>query len=115
MNSFERSTVKRIAQVIGVKPEKFDEYATLHQSIPQAVAEHIQACNYRNYSIFHWNGLLFSYLEYVGDDFDADQAKMAAHKPTQDWWDVVGPMQEPVEGRQDGEWWAEIAEVFHQE
>ncbi len=107
--------MKRIAQVIGVKPECFEEYSRLHQAIPQEVADHIHACNYRNYSIFHWNGMLFSYLEYVGEDFEADQAKMAAHEPTQRWWDVVGPMQQPVADRKDGEWWAEIDEVFHQE
>lgn len=40
-------------------------------------------------------------------------AKMAAHGKTQDWWAMIGPMQEPLETRKDGEWWAEMDEVFH--
>ena len=63
----------------------------------------IRECNIRNYSIFHKDGLLFAYFEYVGDDFDADMAKMAADPETQDWWDIMMPMQaapgDPRRGR----------------
>ena len=38
----------------------------------------IQECNIRNYSIYYRDGYLFSYYEYVGDDYEADMAKMAA-------------------------------------
>jgi len=40
-------------------------------------------------------------------------AKMAAHPKTQEWWAIMKPMQEPLETRKDGEWWAEMEEVFH--
>jgi L-rhamnose mutarotase len=52
-------------------------------------------------------------MEYVGDDFDADMAKMAADETTQKWWDVCMPMQNPVEDREEGEWWKTLKEVFH--
>jgi L-rhamnose mutarotase len=32
---------------------------------------------------------------------------------TQKWWEIMDPMQEPVETREEGEWWAEMEEVFH--
>ena len=40
-------------------------------------------CNLRNYSIFHkvlpsGEHLLFSYVEYTGDDFAADMGRMVA-------------------------------------
>jgi L-rhamnose mutarotase len=40
-------------------------------------------------------------------------AKMAAHAKTREWWAIMEPMQEPVETRKCGEWWAELEEVFH--
>ena len=105
--------MKRFGQVIRVKPEHVDEYIEYHKAIWPGVAKMIKECNIQNYSIYHWNGLLFAYMEYVGEDFEADQAKMAADPETQRWWDVVKPFQEPVEDRESGEWWKNIDEVFH--
>ena len=70
---------------------------------------------YPTTSLFHKNGYLFAYFEYVGDDFDADMARMAADRKTQEWWDIMVPIQEPLETRAQGEWWAEMEEVFHTE
>ena len=70
-------------------------------------------CNIRNYSIFHKDNQLFAYFEYHGIDFAADMAKMAADPTTQKWWAVMEPMQQPVENRKEGEWWANMEEVFH--
>jgi L-rhamnose mutarotase len=77
------------------------------------VLDKIRDSNIRNYSIFHKNGLLFAYFEYTGTDFAADMAKMARDPQTREWWAVVGPMQQPMESRRSGEWWAEMEEVFH--
>ena len=71
--------------------------------------------NIRNYSIFSFGEQLFAYFEYVGDDFAADMARMAADPETQRWWDVMMPMQQPLDGRAEGEWWASMTEVFHTE
>jgi len=103
----------RFGQVIGVKPEAIEDYKKYHEAVWPEVLDMIQACNIRNYSIFHHNGLLFAYFEYVGDDFEADMAKMAADPKTQEWWDVMMPMQQPIETRAEGEWWAGMEEVFH--
>ena len=61
------------------------------------ILKKITACNIRNYSIFHKDGLLFAYMEYIGDDFEADMAKMAADPKTQEWWAIMEPMQQPLE------------------
>ncbi len=53
------------------------------------------------------------YFEYIGDDYESDMAQMAADPITQQWWDYVKPMQEPLDTRQDGEWWADMEELFH--
>ena len=30
-----------------------------------------------------------------------------------EWWDIMEPMQVPLEGRKPGAWWADMEEVFH--
>jgi len=40
-------------------------------------------------------------------------AKMAADRKTQEWWAIMMPMQRPLETRTEGEWWANMEEVFH--
>ncbi len=105
--------MKRYGMVIRVRPERFEEYRRHHAAVWPGVLDMIRQCNIRNYSIYHKDGWLFSYFEYVGTDFDADMAKMAADPLTQEWWKVVGPCQEPLETRAPGEWWADMEEVFH--
>ena len=107
--------MKRYGSVIGVRPEKLDEYKKLHAAVWPAVLDMIRECNIRNYSIYYKDGLLFSYFEYVGDDFEGDMAKMAADPTTQEWWAVCKPCQAPLETRAEGEWWADMEEVFHTE
>jgi L-rhamnose mutarotase len=105
--------VKRIGQVIGIKPEHIEEYEKLHAKAWPGVLAKIAECNIRNYSIYRYGNTLFAYMEYVGDDFEADMAKMAADETTQKWWDVCKPMQQPVDDRAAGEWWHDLKEVFH--
>jgi L-rhamnose mutarotase len=105
--------MKRIGQIIGVKPEHFERYSKYHAVVWPEILAMITACNIRNYSIFHKDGLLFAYFEYVGNDLAADMAKMAADPKTQEWWSVMEPMQQPVENRKEGEWWSDLDEVFH--
>ena len=105
----------RLGSVLRVRPEHFEEYKRLHAAVWPDVLEMIRKCNIRNYSIYHKDGFLFSYYEYTGTDHDADMALMAADPRTREWWSVVGPMQEPLETRKPGEWWASMDEVFHAE
>ncbi len=105
--------MQRFGQVIGIKSGHLEEYTRLHADVWPGVLAKIEECNIRNYSIYHYNGLLFAYMEYHGDDFEGDMAKMAADETTQKWWDVCKPMQNPVEDRAEDEWWKTLEEVFH--
>jgi len=105
--------MRRIGQVIGLKSEQIEAYERLHADVWPEVLAIISACNIRNYSIFRHGELLFAYFEYVGDDYMADMAKMAADPRTHEWWSWTEPMQTPLEGRTAGEWWATMKEVFH--
>lgn len=105
--------MKRYGMIIGLKPEAEKLYREYHASVWPAVLDMIRQCNIRNYSIFLKDGLLYSYFEYDGDDFEADMARMAADPATQQWWSIMKPMQSPLPTRREGEWWADMEEVFH--
>ena len=105
--------MKRYGQVIRLRPGKLEEYSRYHAQVWPEVLKMIRECNIRNYSIFFKDDTLFAYFEYHGQDFAADMAKMAADPKTQEWWAIMGPMQEPVSTRREGEWWANMREVFH--
>ena len=112
--------MKRYGTVIGLRREKIDTYKKLHADVWPGVRATLEACNIRTYSIYlrrlpDGKPYLFSYFEYTGDDFDADMARMAADPVTREWWDVCKPCQVVLEDRDEGEWWAAMEEVFHQD
>ena len=105
--------MRRIASVIRLRPENEAEYRALHAAVWPGVLTMLRTANITNYSIFLRDGVLFSYLEYTGDDYAADTALIAADEQTQRWWKLTDPCQQPVESAADGEWWAPAEEVFH--
>lgn len=107
------SEVKRVASVIRLDPAGVEEYERLHAAAWPGVLAKITECNIRNYSIYRYGLLLFSYFEYVGKDMDQDMARMGEDPLTQDWWAVCKPLQRPVDEIVGDEWWHEIPEIFH--
>ncbi len=110
--------MKRYGWVIGLKDERIDEYKRLHADVWPHVLDMIRQCNIQNYSIYMRRlddnkTYLFSYLEYTGDDFDTDMAKMASDETTQKWWAVCKPCQQPLSDCSPDQWWADMEEVFH--
>lgn len=103
----------RYGSVIKVNIEKLDEYKRLHANPWPEINNMLTECNIRNYSIYYKDGYLFSYFEYIGKTFDADMAKMGADPLTQKWWDLCKPCQIPLDTRNEGEWWANMEEVYH--
>ena len=111
--------MQRYGSIIGLNEAKLEEYVKLHASVWPGVLKKIKECNIRNYSIYlrriEGSLFLFSYFEYAGSDFAADMAAMAADPLTQEWWSVCKPCQQPLPDRAEGEWWASMEEVFHQD
>ena len=108
----------RYGSAIGIKPENIAEYKRLHAAVWPEVLSKLREISIRNYSTYlaevkkgEW--YLFSYFEYIGDDFKADVKKMADDPNTQRWWKHTNPLQVPVETRKEGEWWHTIEEVLH--
>lgn len=105
--------MQRFGSVIGVKADKLKEYKYHHAHIWPEINAMIIECNIKNYSIYYHDGLLFSYFEYVGDNYQDDMERMASDPKTQEWWDLVKPFQNPLDSRMEGEWWANMEELYH--
>ena len=105
--------MKRYGSVIKVEIDKLEEYKRLHANPWPEINEKIKECNIINYSIYYNEGYLFSYFEYVGNNYETDMGKMAVDPMTQKWWELCKPCQIPLATRKEGEWWADMEEVYH--
>lgn len=109
---------RRFGSVIGIREEKWAEYLALHADVWPGVLEAFRRCHFRRYSVF-WrrlpdgNRYLFRSFEYDGDDYAADLARLDADQVTQEWRRVCRPCQIPLPDRAEGEWWAEMDEIFY--
>ena len=107
--------MQRMGRVIKLKPEVIPEYKRIHAAVWPEVLKAIRDSNIRNYTIFlkEPENILFAYWEYHGTNFEIDMRKMAHVPRMQEWWKITDPMQVPFETRKDGEWWADMEDVFH--
>ena len=105
---------QRFAFVVGVRPEKREEYLELHRSVWPGVEAKLTEFNIRNYSIFVFGNILFAYYEYAGQDHAADLQRIADDPVSQEWWTHTDPCQVRVaEERDPGSLWQRIDEVWH--
>lgn len=105
--------MRRFGQMIKVKPEGKADYIKWHANPLPGVNEMIKECNIQNYSIYSRGDYLFTYFEYVGEDYESDMAKMAADPTTQKWWDIVKPLMEPLADRAESDFWSDMVEIYH--
>ena len=107
--------MQRMGMVIGVRPEKLDDYKALHAEVWPEMRVLLSKYNIRNYSIYlrEPENLLFGYWEYVGSNYEGDLAALGAEAVTQEWLAVCDPCQLPLPTREKGEWWASMEEIFH--
>jgi L-rhamnose mutarotase len=105
--------MRRVGQVIDLRPDMIDAYERLHAAVWPGVLAAIHRANIRNYTIYRHGTRLYASFEYVGDDYAADMSKMAADPVVQEWWTHTEAMQQPLPDRKPGGWWTTIPEVFH--
>ena len=104
---------QRYGQLIKLKPEYEERYIALHAHPFPGLIEQLRAANLHNYSIFLRDGLLFSFYEYSGDDYEEDMGAVASSATVKDWWTLTDPMQESLSSEDSDEWWVVMEEVFH--
>ena len=105
--------MRRFGSVIGLDPERREEYLALHREVWPEVEARLRESHFTNYTIFVFGDLLFGYYEYTGDDYAADSAAIAADPATQRWWTFTDPCQVRLPGTPDGDQWAPLTEAWH--
>ena len=94
--------IKRVGMVVGIKPDKIEEYKRLHAGGHPQVRDLLNKYHMHNFSIFlaaiDGKRYEFGYYEYTGDDFDEDMAKLVEEPRNIEWLQICDPMQIPLEG-----------------
>jgi L-rhamnose mutarotase len=92
--------IERSGLMAGLEPASELQYRTLHQTNWPGVVDQMARSNRRYWVTFLidfgeqlW---LFTYSEYVGDDYAADDAATAADPVTQRWWKFTEPCLIPL-------------------
>jgi L-rhamnose mutarotase len=106
---------KRVGMVIGIRQERITEYKDLHANSNPGVRDLLAQANINNFSIFmrqlgDGRFYLFGYYEYVGADYSADMARLAAEPRNKEWLALTSPMQIPLPGETS---WALMEELYH--
>jgi L-rhamnose mutarotase len=116
--AYQQSQVKsRHGSIIGIPEKSILAYTQMHAAVWPGVLAALDKVNIRNYSIYlgqikPGEYLLFSYFEYVGDDFQRDMASMG-DEVTKLWWTYTDPLQTRLPGTPEGQQWKTMEEVFH--
>ena len=115
-----RKTMKRAGMVIGTVSEKMELYRRLHDGVNddnREIVELLKKHNYQNYNIFltrmdDGKEYLFAYYEYIGDDFDADNAELATHEEYRNWIELTGTCQKSLHNVKG---WKMMEHIFYME
>lgn len=102
--------MRRFIMYSELKPEKREEYIELHANTWPEILEIITKCNIRNYSISIRGNELYTYYEYVGEDYDADMAYMDAQPIMLEWWKHTKPC---FKHHDKGEYYEDLQEIFY--
>lgn len=104
--------MKRIIQHSFLKPEKIEEYVELHANPWPELLQLLKQCHIQNYSISLRGTELYTYMEYVGEDYEADMAVMDSSDVMQRWWKFSKPC---FLYHEDGVYYDDMQEVFYME
>jgi len=109
---------QRFVWITGLKPEKAQHYRELHAHPWPGVNKMIKQCHIQNFSIhereIEGKLYLIAYLEYTGNNFDADMKKMAADPETQRWWRETDPCQSPLpDAAAKAKIWSDTEELYY--
>ena len=109
----------RVGQVIGMVPEKIEEYKRLHSdgSAESAIIRPIlRAHNFHNFNIYitkldDGKDYLFAFYEYTGDDYEKDNADLMSIPEYHHWLSMTDPCQKPLAGYES---WKHMEQVYYE-
>lgn len=91
--------MKRIANITKLKPGMAEDYKALHDAIWEEIVAAGHQYGLRNFTMFRKDDYIFSYYEYVGDDFAADMAEKAKCKNQAEWQVECGKFKTDIDGQ----------------
>jgi len=110
----EPKDVKRIGMVIGIKPDRINEYKEVHADSHPGVRDLLSKYHMENFSIFmhkldNDKYYLFGYYEYTGENYEKDMAELAKEPRNNEWLQMTDPMQIPLPGEDS---WSIMEQVY---
>ena len=102
--------MKRFIMYSDLKPEKVEDYKILHKNAWPELLEVISESNITNYSISVRGTQVFTYYEYVGDDYDTDMKKLDESPVMQKWWTFSKPC---FLYHEEEKYYEDLEEVFY--
>ena len=102
--------MKRFILHSDLKPEKVEDYKILHKNAWPELLEVISESNITNYSISVRGTQVFTYYEYVGDDYDTDMKKLDESPVMQKWWTFSKPC---FLYHEEEKYYEDLEEVFY--
>ena len=104
---------KRFGRVLRLREGVYEEYRKHHQAVWPEVLEDIRRAGITEYTIFHYDGWLFSYFELAEGKTLDDVAEVVCNSPrSQEWEAFMHTLQEPLPESGDEVWWVPMEEVF---
>ena len=105
--------IQRYGMAVRLKDEKRQFYIENHANVWPEVLEELKKINVQNYSIFLKDDFMFGYLEYTGNDFDGDMAKMQQIPIVEKWTKLMIDCFNPFPNHEDNNSWVMMDEIFH--
>ena len=107
--------IQRYGMAVRLKDEKRQYYIENHANVwPEVLAE-LKRINVQNYSIFLKEDFMFGYLEYAGNDFDGDMAKMQKIPIVDKWTKLMIDCFNPFPNNDENESWVMMDQIFFME
>lgn len=104
--------MKRFVLHSYLKPEKVEDYIRLHAEPWPELMELLEESHIHHYSISVRGTEVFTYYEYTGDDFEADDQRMNESAVMQRWWLYSKPC---FLYHEEGQYYDALTEVFYKE
>jgi len=104
---------ERYAMAVRLKEEKKEFYLKNHQNVWPEILEELKKIKVKNYSIFLKEDFMFGYLEYDGNNFNEDMAKMANIDIVDKWTKLMVDCFNPFPNNEENDSWVMMDEIFY--
>ena len=104
--------IQRYGMAVRLQDDKRQFYIDNHANPWPEVIQELKKIKVQNYSIFLKEDFIFGYLEYTGNDFDGDMAKMEKIPIIKQWTKLMIDCFNPFPNNKDNESWAMMDQIF---